>query len=59
MKPLDDVGYIRLRLEEAREQLGGFGEPIWSNALYSLDKLVAEVESLKAELARLKGESDA
>ena len=37
------IELIRKRLEEARDRLGTFGEPIWSQALFALDQVEEEL----------------
>lgn len=42
-----DAAFIRERLEEGRNKLGGFGEPVWSQALMSLDRIQDEMKRLR------------
>ena len=37
---------IRKRLEEGREKLGGFGEPIWSQAMHALSTIEQKYREL-------------
>ena len=41
---MSDEQAIKERLEEGRDKLGGFGEPVWSQALEALKSLTRRVE---------------
>ena len=45
---------LRERLEEGRRNLGGFGEPVWSQALTELDRLERELEEARTRIVQLE-----
>lgn len=53
-----DWDVIRERLEEGRAKLGGFGEPVWSQALNSLDSLRSHMAEVEERLRVLEPERD-